>query len=447
MVEPRFEVIDSDGHVIEPDAVWSEYADPEFRDILATAGGGYVQSTGVKRAYPDMPASFLDGQGGADADPAWEEVAENADWDEESKYKMSRPGGHDPVARLVDMDAEGIDVAVLYPTAMLTWIEEADIFGAACRAYNNWLYDYCSAAPDRLFPVALVPLQDPEAAVVEMRRAVAQLGAKAVMIRPAPYIGERKLNDPAYDPFWAAAAQLDCPIGVHPSPHGDMPNSCRLLGLADGVTNPTEGLALRQGLTNAFDLQMAVAYFVLGGICERHPRLRVAFLEGTGGWIVPMLQRFDHQFEITSSDRRSRRVRFRSGGPCPPGEPGDAIRNGATRESNECTEDERRYSEFEDRKPSGARVDVKAHHEPHDTSDDARRNRADRDPPRDQRPCADPRLRHRSGWYACSQRRRSPPFATNSTASALGATASHPSTIASRNTRFPTTFSWMSTAG
>ena len=80
-----------------------------------------------------------------------------------------------------------------------------------------------------------------------------------------------------------------------------MPNSCRLLGLADGVVNPTEGLALRQGLTNAFDLQMAVAYFVLGGICERHPNLRVAFLEGTGGWIVPMLQRFDHQFEIFGS--------------------------------------------------------------------------------------------------------------------------------------------------
>ena len=65
-----------------------------------------------------------------------------------------------------------------------------------------------------------------------------ELGAKAVMIRPAPYIAGTKLNDPAYDPFWAAAAALDCPIGVHPSPHGDMANSCRLLGLADGVVQP-----------------------------------------------------------------------------------------------------------------------------------------------------------------------------------------------------------------
>ena len=73
-------------------------------------------------------------------------------------------------------------------------------------------------APDRLYPVALVPLQDPDAAITEMRHTVAQLGAKAVMIRPQRYIDDRKLNDPMYDPFWAAAAELDCPIGVHPSP-------------------------------------------------------------------------------------------------------------------------------------------------------------------------------------------------------------------------------------
>ena len=85
-----------------------------------------------------------------------------------------------------------------------------------------------------------------------------------------------------------------------------MDNACKLLGLDDGVSNPTEGLALRQGLNNAIDLQMAVGYFTLGGICERHPDLSVAFLEGTGGWMVPMLERFDHQIQIFGSrDQRT----------------------------------------------------------------------------------------------------------------------------------------------
>jgi predicted TIM-barrel fold metal-dependent hydrolase len=205
------------------------------------------------------------------------------------------------------MDAEGIDVAVLYPTSMLTWVEEADLFGAACRAYNNWMRDYCAAAPNRLYGVGVVPLQDIDAAIVEMRRCVEQLGHVAVMLRPASYRARTKLNHPDYDPFWRAAAELGCPIGIHPSPHPDMANACRLLGLADGVTDVMAGLALQQGLTNAFDVQMAVGLFVLGGICERHPELRVAFLEGSGGWIVPMLERFDHQFEIFGSpDQRSR---------------------------------------------------------------------------------------------------------------------------------------------
>lgn len=119
--------------------------------------------------------------------------------------------------------------------------------------------------------------------------------------RPAAYRGTKKLNDPVYDPFWEAAADLGCPIGIHPSPHGDMPNACSLLGLAEGVTDPVAGLALQQGLANAFDVQTAVGLFVLGGVCERHPGLRVAFLEATGGWIVPMLERFDHQFRIFGS--------------------------------------------------------------------------------------------------------------------------------------------------
>ncbi|MFI5047152.1 MAG: amidohydrolase family protein, partial [Acidimicrobiia bacterium] len=219
----------------------------------------------------------------------------------EARAKMARPGGYDPAARLVDMDDEGIDVAVLYPTSMLTWVEEADLFGAACRAYNNWMGDYCAAAPSRLHGVGVVPLQDIDAAITEMHRVVEDLGFKAVMLRPAAYIGAEKLNHPDYDRFWDAAAKLGCPIGIHPSPHPDMISACRLLGLAEGVVNPAAGLALQQGLSNAFDLQMSVGLFVLGGICENHPDLQVAFLEGTGGWILPMLERFDHQFQIFGS--------------------------------------------------------------------------------------------------------------------------------------------------
>ena len=297
----RREVIDSDGHVVEPDTVWKDYAEPAYRDRLDRPGGG-VQELGMRRAYPEAAALQL--QPG-DGDSAWAAEIGGDTWADDVRTQMGRPGGYDPRARLVDMDDEGIDVAVLYPTSMLTWVEDPGLFGAACRAYNNWLRDYCSVSPNRLYGVGIVPLQDVDAAVVEMRRCLQELDFKAVMLRPAAYRGTKKLNHPDYDPFWRAAAGLGCPIGIHPSPHGDMPNACSLLGLSEGSTDPTAGLALQQGLTNAFDLQMAMGLFVLGGICERHPDLRVAFLEGTGGWAVPMLERFDHQFEVFGSRDQS----------------------------------------------------------------------------------------------------------------------------------------------
>jgi uncharacterized protein len=295
-------VVDSDGHVVEPDTVWKDYSERAYREQLDRPGGG-VQELGIQRAYPDAVVRL---QEPADEDGSWASGVGGESWADEARSKMGRPGGYDPHARLLDMDADGIDVAVLYPTSMLTWVEDAGLFGAACRAYNNWLRDYCSASPSRLCGVGVVPLQDTDAAVTEMRRCTEQLGFKAVMLRPAAYRGTKKLGHPDYDPFWRAASEQGCPIGIHPSPHGDMPNACSLLGLAEGVTDPVSGLALRQGLTNAFDLQMAVGLFVLGGVCERHPGLRIAFLEGTGGWIVPMLERFDHQFRVFGSpDQRS----------------------------------------------------------------------------------------------------------------------------------------------
>ncbi|HXY91323.1 MAG TPA: amidohydrolase family protein, partial [Acidimicrobiia bacterium] len=204
----RPEVIDSDGHVIEPDSVWRDYAEPAYRDQLDKPGGG-VQMLGMMRAYPEANAFIRAMDSG---DSSWADDVGGEGWDEEARTKMGRPGGHDPHARLVDMDAEGIDVAVLYPTSMLTWVDDAELFGAACRAYNNWLHDYCEAAPTRLYGVGMVPLQDLDAAAAEMRRGVEQLGFKAVMLRPAAYRGDKKLHDPDYDPFWRAAAELGCPI-------------------------------------------------------------------------------------------------------------------------------------------------------------------------------------------------------------------------------------------
>jgi uncharacterized protein len=250
---------------------------------------------------PDVTAAFADrlsgGQATSAEDPAPEEGSQ-------AELMYSRVGGSQPGTRLKDMDADGIDIAVLYPTSPgLGYVPDAEVFVKMSRSYNDWLHEYCSADTNRLVGVGLVPLQDPGLAVKEMEHCVNELDFKAVMIRPAPYIENKKLNDPVYDPFWDAAAQLGCPIGLHPFSFADMPyNVVTRLGLHDDAFgHPDKGLTLRQGLGNALDVMVAMGWFVAGGICEHFPKLTVVFLEGTGGWSAPMLERFDHHIEVFKS--------------------------------------------------------------------------------------------------------------------------------------------------
>src|SRR5260370_17395788 len=100
-----------------------------------------------------------------------------------------RAGGFDPHARIPDMDLDGIDAAFLSPSVGLSAgaVREPGLAGAMCRAYNRWLADYCHPYPDRLFGVAMLPMQSIELAIEEMRFARRDLAMRAAFLRPNPY--------------------------------------------------------------------------------------------------------------------------------------------------------------------------------------------------------------------------------------------------------------------
>ena len=199
------------------------------------------------------------------------------------------PGGSDPVARLRDMDSEGIDQAVLYPTIGLYFsvLEDPAAAVALATAYNDWLAGYCAADPRRLFGAAMLPLQDPAAAARELRRAVAELGLVAGFVRPNPCLG-RSLSDPAYDVLWDAAEELEVPIGIHEGSSVTIPT----LG-ADRPFNPL----LLHAVSHSFEAMLACAQLIAFGTLEHHPGLRLVFLESSGGWAPFWLERLDEQAE------------------------------------------------------------------------------------------------------------------------------------------------------
>lgn len=269
-------VIDADGHVVEPLDLWERYVEPAYRGraprfVLDELGKPCLLLDDRLEMRAAMRLTF-----GPEVD-----LASNA--------ATRRAGGFDPQARLVDMDAEQISVAVLFPSVSFYLPELADVAlqAALCRAYNRWLADYCGAAPDRLVGVAMLPLGDLDAAVVELEAMVEKHGFRGAFFRPNPQSG-RAAHHPAYDRLWQCASALGVPIAVHEGLSDNLPT----LG-KDRFDNP----AIQHVLSHPFEQMAACAGFLLTGVLDRHPNLKVAFLESGAAWLPYWLNRLDSHFD------------------------------------------------------------------------------------------------------------------------------------------------------
>ena len=216
-----FPVFDSDTHVVEPPELWERYLDADYRAFAKSAlwreegrlgsylkiNGKPVHDTGnrnIPRHAIWRPGMTWDGVGRLD--PA---VAHSIN-----------EGAHDPESRLRDMDAMGVDQAFLYPTWFAEGfhlVEDPDAAHALARAYNDWIADFCSAAPDRLFAAAMLPLQNIDFALEELARVAKTDCFRGVFLRPM-FIDGRYFTHPSYDPLWAEIEALGITAAVHPTP-------------------------------------------------------------------------------------------------------------------------------------------------------------------------------------------------------------------------------------
>jgi predicted TIM-barrel fold metal-dependent hydrolase len=270
-------VVDADGHVVEPRSCWAGVPDP-FRPRIERDRHGFEHVVVDDTEILAVPLGTLATPGARFYDPASFRTLEEA-----------HPGGFDPVARLADMDTEGIDQAVLFPSVGLYFWVLDDPAAAVpiARAYNDWLASYCAAAPDRLFGAAMLPEQDPAEAAAELRRAHDELGFKAAFVRPNPCCG-RSLSDRAYDPLWDAAEETRTAIAVHEGSSVIVPTL--------GAERPFNPLVLH-AVSHSFEEMLACAQLIAFGVLERHPGLRVVFLESGGGWAPFWMERLDEQAE------------------------------------------------------------------------------------------------------------------------------------------------------
>ncbi len=277
MSDHDFRVIDIDGHVREADDLWERYLEPPYRErapkIEQVPNGQLLFLLEGKRHHrkPDE-SPFRPKQDG-------------------SPVNEHRDLATDPRGRLKDMDRDRIERGLLFPSAglYLPSVEDPDYAVALCRAYNNWLYDYCGADRTRLMGVAVIPVQDVKAAVEETRRAIVELKFKAVFVRPNPVKG-RALDDAYYDPLYKIIQELGVPLMVHEGSGAYLPTA--------GVDRFAGQWFFTHTISHPFEQMLASLALICKGTLERHPDLQVVFLESGAGWLPYWLWRMDEHYEI-----------------------------------------------------------------------------------------------------------------------------------------------------
>jgi uncharacterized protein len=288
-----FRVMDSDLHTMEPDGLWERYLEEPFKKFAPA----FVRRTENASNQPLIRVGTLEiGEMSKRPQSAFvgKDLQRRA-FARHPHYEVAHARGYDAESHVAAMDIEGIDVAVIYGTrgrqVQMHDDLEPEVAAALARAHNNWTRDFCAHNPERLKFAAQLSFHDVGLAIREARRAVRDLGAVAVIGNPNPVRG-RHIHDLEFEPLWAAIEELEVPVGFHPTGQASLRDD-----IARRYLDHPNGRVIGVAGRNPMELMLAFASFAAGGVLERHPRLRCAFLEGTCGWLPWWLWRLDEAWE------------------------------------------------------------------------------------------------------------------------------------------------------
>jgi len=283
-----FRVFDSDMHIMEPPDLWERYIDPEFKEVAPRG----VTSENVRDLRIRFPADQSDG-GTLRLPHRGHNYERN-----QALYRDDAARGWSGEVQLEAMDTEGLDAAVMFPSRGLNVLvgqqggrrtEDTRFAAAIARAYNDWLHDFCQADPDRMLGAGMLSVYDINDAVQETHRVVEELGFKAVLLR-SNIVNTIPWHDPYYEPLWETLEQLHIPLGFHQASGSSVPQLTRLWF--------PEQAGIQRAYGQPIGQMFGVGSFLCGGILERHPTLKVAFLEANCSWLPWLLWRLDEAYEL-----------------------------------------------------------------------------------------------------------------------------------------------------
>ncbi len=300
-------IVDVDSHVWEPPAVWGDHLDHDYRVLARSAFWHDVDERGIETTILNGRRVRALKRSGINRHACWRPGMTPdtiGQLDPEVEHPIT-PGAHDASARLRDMDAMGVDRALLLPSLFaehFPLIENPDAAWALARAYNDWVHEFARADPRRLLPVAVLPMQAPSFAVRELER-VARRGFRAAFIRPV-FVDGRFPNHPTFDPVWKALEALDVAACVHPSPGSTNPEwSCSGPFVERVATNLKIGHRIAEAVAPFMDASTLLTALAFYGHMEIYPKLRLTLLHAGAAWVPLALEKSETYLWLFSGIR------------------------------------------------------------------------------------------------------------------------------------------------
>ena len=288
-----YKVISADGHLEGP-VDWTKWVPTKYKDAVPKLITRPDKSMGWRLDWAGVQAESTLGSAHNCGLPYDEYTPQNA----RTYYNpdgSSRPGCGGNVARLREQDIDGIDAEVIFfgsgaaTGAQQMKNKDLGAYMAMVRAYNDYLADYCSIAPDRLIGNHVLPTTGVDDAIAEMERCK-KMGLPSVCLAMWPNGSEDAA--PEDDRFWAAALDMDMKL----SPHQAM--GAQFFPPAQFAQGPgPEQVTAGQYMTGAGRCQVAMGRLILHGVFDRFPKMKIHFAESQAAWLAAYLDGVDEFYQ------------------------------------------------------------------------------------------------------------------------------------------------------
>lgn len=301
-------LMSADDHMIEPPHLWVERVPAKFRESCPHI----VEVDGRQAWLYEDELTYIP-MGSCRALPGFKEQG-YPPAPGTANFEEIRPGCYDPVERLQDMDVDGVWGQLCFPNyarfaghRFFLNVKDSELGLACLRTYNDYLLEeWCATDPTRLFGAAILPLQDIGLAVAEFERVVSK-GAKAIAFSENPTVlGLPSVHTDHWEPLWSAVGESGLPVCMH------IGSSSRLVTTSPDAP-PTVLVAC-----NGLNSMMACVDWLMSGILERHPAIKVILSEGGAGWLPYIVERADKAFHDPRIKPNAKIGQTSKGGDIPP---------------------------------------------------------------------------------------------------------------------------------